>query len=124
MQTANVKSSISLWKVKVKEWGYIKNIPRKVRVRECAVSMKRKGELEESRDSEFFPQGNQVTGEKSENSKRRKTGESSYTVGNLTYSHGLTPPPTIKATSLEVTLQDRGSEEEGEGVILQYSTAY
>lgn len=97
MQTANVKSSISLWKVKVKEWGYIKNIPRKVRVRECAVSMKRKGELEESRDSEFFRKGNQGMGEKSENSKRRKTGESSYMVGILTHSHGLTLPPKIKA---------------------------
>ena len=95
MQTANMKSSTAQWKVKVKEWGYIKNIPRKTRA--CAVSLKKKGELEESRGSEFFPKGNQVTGEKSENSKRRKTGESSYMVGILTYSHGLTPPPKIKA---------------------------
>lgn len=70
------KRSIAQWKVKIKEWGCIKNIPRKAR--ECAVSLKKKGKLEESRGSEVFPKGNQVMGEKSENSKRRKTGESSY----------------------------------------------
>ena len=90
-----MKSSTRQWKVKVKEWGCIKNVPQKAR--ECAVSMKRKGELEESRDSEFFRKGNQGMGEKSENSKRRKTGESSYMVGILTHSHGLTLPPKIKA---------------------------
>lgn len=95
MQTANMKSSIAQWKAKVKEWGYIKNIPRKAR--ECAVSLKKKGELGESRGSELFPKGNQVMGENSEDSKRRKTGESSYMVGILTYSHDLMPPPKIKA---------------------------
>ena len=81
---ANIKSSVRRWKDKLKEWGCIKNMAADEWI--VAKGTKR---AREGKDTAFFHIGIEVTTQRIENFKRRKTREVPDSMRELFYTQNF-----------------------------------
>jgi hypothetical protein len=83
---ANIKSSVRRWKDKLKEWGCKKNMTTDDMQWIVAKGTKR---AREGKDTDFFHGGIEVTTQRIENFKRRKTGEVPDSMRELFYTQNF-----------------------------------
>lgn len=67
-----------MWKLKLKEWGYKKNISTRVM---SWIAAKGEARKLEGKDTNFFSNGTEVKKERIENFKRRRVGEDPVDFG-------------------------------------------